>query len=75
MKKGIDSLWDSFMHLADKTNFFDNLVISLFFLNYDELALELMEIYGTTDAFPWLEKAKSRELFRLPELAGYACKI
>tara|TARA_B100000700_G_scaffold44174_1_gene45761 strand:+ start:3700 stop:5022 length:1323 start_codon:yes stop_codon:yes gene_type:complete len=75
MKKGIDSLWDSFMHLADKTNFFDNLVISLFFLSYDELALELMEIYGTTNAFPWLEKAKSRELFRLPELAGYACKI
>ncbi|MDF4599286.1 hypothetical protein ACEWAV_17100 [Vibrio parahaemolyticus] len=72
---GIDNLWDSFMHLADKTNFFDNLVMSLFFLNYDDLALELMEMYGTTDAFPWLEKAKSRDLFRLPELSGYSCKI
>ncbi len=75
LKGGIDSLWESFMHLADKTNFFDNLVMSLFFLNYDDLALELMDIYGTTNAFPWLEKAKSRELFRLPAIAGYTCKI
>ena len=75
IKNGVDGIWDSFMHLADKTNFFDNLVMSLFFLNYDDLAEELMEIYGTTNAFLWLEKARNRELFSLHELAGYACKI
>lgn len=72
IRSGVGGVWDSFMHLADKTNFFDHLVISLYFLNYSDLAEELMQIYGTTMAFPWLEKARSRELYRLPDLAGYA---
>lgn len=72
IEDGIGAVWDSLMHLADKTNFFDNLVISLYFLNYSDLAEELMQIYGTAKAFPWIEKARSRELYRLPNIAGYA---
>ncbi|HIF9079419.1 TPA: hypothetical protein ACX6NP_000260 [Photobacterium damselae] len=64
-------IWSSFMHMADKTNFFDNLVMSLFFLHYGDLAEELIDIYGVSDAFNWLDKARTRELFSLPELAGY----
>ena len=71
LKDNIDGAWDNIMHLADKTNFFDNLVMSLFFLHHDELAEELIEIYGVSDAFSWLDKARTRELFALPELAGY----
>lgn len=70
-RDGIDGIRESFMHLADKANFFDNLVMSLFFLHYDELAEELMDIYNVSDAFTWLDKARSRELFDLPELAEY----
>jgi hypothetical protein len=66
-----NSVWSSIMHIADKTIFFDNLMMSLFFLHYDDLAEELIEIYGVSDAFNWLEKARTRELFSLPELAGY----
>lgn len=71
LKNGIDGAWDSVMHLADKTNFFDNLVMSLFFLHHDDLAEELIDIYGVSDAFNWLDKARTRELFSLPDLAGY----
>ncbi|GEK13025.1 hypothetical protein [Aliivibrio fischeri] len=66
-----ECVWSSFMHMADKTNFFDNLVMSLFFLHYDDLAEELIDIYGVSDAFNWLDKARTRELFSLPGLAGY----
>lgn len=65
------SVRTSFMHIAKKANFFDNLVISLFFLHYDDLAEELIEIYDVSHAFNWLDKARTRELFTLPELAGY----
>ncbi|MEZ9199134.1 hypothetical protein [Shewanella sp. 10N.286.54.B9] len=71
MKDGVDGAQESFMRLADKANFFDQLVMSLYFLHYNELAEELIDIYGVSDAFPWLDKARSRELFALPELAGY----
>jgi hypothetical protein len=67
IKDGVGGVWDSFMHIADKTNFFENLVMSLFFLNYDALAEELIDIYGVSDAFSWLDKARSRELFMLTE--------
>ncbi|MPY01322.1 hypothetical protein [Salinivibrio sp. VYel4] len=71
LKDGIDGAWDSIMHLADKTNFFENLVMSLFFLHHDDLAEELIEIYDASNTFSWLDKARTRELFSLPEIAGY----
>ncbi|HHC7310620.1 TPA: hypothetical protein ACN30N_003509 [Vibrio campbellii] len=64
-------VWENFMHIADKTNYFDNLVMSLFALLYDELAEFLVEAYGVTEAFEWLDRARSREMFCLPEIAGY----
>ncbi|CCN85927.1 hypothetical protein VIBNISFn27_p10074 [Vibrio nigripulchritudo SFn27] len=64
-------IWESFMHIADKTNYFDNLVMSLFALHYDELAEFLVEAYGVINAFTWLDRARSREMFCLPEVAGY----
>lgn len=70
-REGIDGIKESFMHLADKANFFDNLVISLYFLHYGEIAEELIKIYGVHEAFHWLDKAKSRSMFGLPEFAGY----
>ncbi|EPF2508064.1 hypothetical protein ACUBH7_003407 [Vibrio fluvialis] len=64
-------IWENFMHIADKANYFDNLVMSLFALYYDELAEFLIEAYGVTNAFIWLDRARSREMFCLPEVAGY----
>ncbi|CCN63532.1 conserved hypothetical protein [Vibrio nigripulchritudo POn4] len=64
-------IWENFMHIADKTNYFDHLVMSLFALLYDELAEFLVEVYGVTSAFTWLDRARSREMFCLPEVAGY----
>ncbi len=69
--EGIDGLKQSFMHLVEKANFFDNLVVSLFFLDYGDLAEELVDIYGVSEAFDWLDKVRSREIFMLPKLAGY----
>ncbi|MGQ7273980.1 hypothetical protein [Marinobacter sp. V034] len=70
-REGIEGIKESFMHLVDKENFFDNLVLSLCFLHYGELAKELIEIYGVYERFNWLDKARSRSIFALPELAGY----
>lgn len=61
----------SFFHLYDKANLVDNFVISLLFLNHQEIADKLITRYGLDNAFSWLEEARSRELFMLPDICGY----
>ncbi|MCS0296019.1 hypothetical protein NDJ68_22030, partial [Vibrio alginolyticus] len=61
----------SFFHLYDKANLVDNFVMSLLFLNHQEIADKLITRYGLDNAFSWLEEARSRELFMLPDICGY----
>lgn len=68
---GVSARNESFMHLIDKTNFFSNLIISLYFLHHGTFADELIGHYEVTDSFHFLGRAKSRELFKLPDFAGY----
>lgn len=62
---------NSFFHLYDKTNLIDNFIISLFFLKHHEIANRLISRYELHNAFSWLEEARSRELFILPDICGY----
>ncbi|MGL5031781.1 MAG: hypothetical protein ACRC5V_10615 [Aeromonas sp.] len=45
--EGGSGMWDSLMHIANKTDFFSNLLTSLSSLHHDHLAKELSEIYSS----------------------------
>lgn len=66
-----DEFKKSFMHLFRKSNFIDNIIESLYFLKHNELADEIISQYGLSESFPWLEEAKSRDKFKLPDMCGY----
>lgn len=61
-----------FFHLLMKTGAMHNIVKSLYFLNHTELAENLVRTHDLASKFPWLEKARSRELFKKPIYCGYA---
>ena len=61
----------SFMHLFNKTNAIENVLISLYFLNKNSFADQMVERYSLNKSFTWLEKARSRELFKKENYCGY----
>lgn len=70
-QRSTDDVESSFNHLIEKVNAMDNIIMSLFFLNYDDLADQIIEKYQVHDSFEWLEKARNKELFKFPEWCGY----
>lgn len=61
----------SFMHLFNKTNAVENVLISLYFLRKNSFADQIVERYSLDESFAWLEKARSRELFQKENYCGY----
>lgn len=61
----------SFMHIFNKTNAIDNILIALYALGYVELAEEVLNRYGAGFSFHWLEDARSGKLFEYPDYAKY----
>jgi hypothetical protein len=70
-EKRPDDYMDAVIHLLNKTNAFDNILTSLYFLGYAEFAENIIERYGLDGCFDWLDRARNRELFLKPELWGY----
>ncbi|WP_207867407.1 hypothetical protein [Pseudomonas sp. 58(2021)] len=65
------NLKDDFMHIFNKSNAIDNILISLFSLQHNVLAESIIGIYGLENAFKWLDDARSRRLFAYPDYADY----
>ena len=53
----------SILHILNKTNAFDNILISLYFLGYSAEAENIIMKYDLNGCFEWLENAKNRSLF------------
>jgi len=70
-QKNVSEFRKSFIHLLDKSNFLDNSLTSLYFLQHNELADQIVEKFQVERAFPWLERAKDRTLFSLPIYTQY----
>lgn len=62
---------NSFMHLFSKSNFVENIIESLYFLKHTELADQIISRYELSESFSWIEGAKSRDKFKLPDICGY----
>ncbi|MBL4831891.1 MAG: hypothetical protein JKY55_18675 [Aliivibrio sp.] len=61
----------NFMHILCKRNFMENLLKSLYFLHFNELADSIVSKYNLTDGYEFIPYARSRELFELPSFSGY----
>jgi hypothetical protein len=61
----------TFINRFDKSNLLENILMSLFFLNYSSIAERIIERYEVSNSFSWIEAAKSRSLFEKPSYCGY----
>lgn len=61
----------TFIDRFDKLNLLENILKSLFFLNYSSVADLIIERYEVSNSFLWIEAAKSRSLFEKPSYCGY----
>ncbi|MFX4357698.1 hypothetical protein [Acinetobacter baumannii] len=69
--KSEESLMDAFDHIFSKSNFLENIVKSLFFLNQLELAEKIVEKNNLDLYFKFLPDVRSRVIFKKSELLGY----
>lgn len=69
--KSEESLMDAFNHIFSKSNFLENIVKSLFFLNQLELAEKIVEKNNLDSYFKFLPDVRSRVIFKKSELLGY----
>jgi len=70
-EKDPDRYRQSLNHILNKTNAFENILMSLYFLGYGELSDQILKRYNVKGCFDWLEKAKNRSLFSKPDFCGY----
>jgi len=61
----------NFMHVFRKRNFIQNILMSLYFLHFYDLADSMVSKYNLTDIYRFIPHARSRELFALPSIGGY----
>lgn len=66
-----NSLLDSFDHVFSKTNFLEEIIKSLYFLNQIDLAEEIIKATNLEPYFDFIPKARNRELFYRWDLLGY----
>jgi hypothetical protein len=67
-KKEISS---NFLHIFSKCNFIDNLLSSLYFLNFIDLAEEIVTLYNLEDVIEALDKLRTRSAFAKSDICGY----
>jgi hypothetical protein len=71
LEKRPDDYKQDVIHLLNKSNAFDNILLSLYFLGCAEFAENIIERYGLDGCFDWLDRARNRELFLKPEIWSY----
>jgi hypothetical protein len=67
-KKEITS---NFLHIFSKCNFIDNLLSSLYFLNFIDFAEEIVKLYDLEDVIISLDKLRTRSSFAKSDICGY----
>jgi hypothetical protein len=67
-KKEISS---NFLHIFSKCNFIDNLLSSLYFLNFIDLAEKIVQLYDLENVIEALDKLRTRAAFVKSDICGY----
>ncbi|ALS34942.1 hypothetical protein PTRA_b0465 [Pseudoalteromonas translucida KMM 520] len=67
-KKEITS---NFLHIFSKCNFIDNLLSSLYFLNFIDFAEEIVKLYDLEGVIVSLDKFRTRAAFAKSDICGY----
>lgn len=62
---GQDDVYDSLMHIFDKSNFLENILFSLYFIDYRDLADRFVQKYNAKKRCSYLEKARGKDVFKL----------
>lgn len=65
------NLIDSFDHVFSKSNFLEEIVKSLYFLQQIDLAEKIVEMHDLEPYFKFIPQARDRSLFNKPEILGY----
>ncbi|MEJ2046362.1 MAG: hypothetical protein P8X74_22605 [Reinekea sp.] len=60
-----------FLHIFSKCNLIDNLLKSLYFLNFIDLAERIVDIYKLEGVIKSLDELRSRQAFSKPDICGY----
>jgi len=68
------SIRQDYFHIFEKSNAVYNILQSLYFLRQQEIADQLVATYELDSKFSWLDKARTRSLFRKPDYCGYVIK-
>ncbi|MFT6905955.1 MAG: hypothetical protein ACJAS1_002618 [Oleiphilaceae bacterium] len=61
----------NFLHIFSKCNLIDNILQSLYFLNFINLAEKIVELYELEGVFEFLTDVRSRECFVKSDICGY----
>lgn len=61
----------NFLHIFSKCNLIDNLLKSLYFLNFIDLAERIVDIYELEGVLKSLDELRSRQAFSKPCICGY----
>ena len=61
----------NFLHIFSKCNFIDNLLKSLYFLNFIDLAEKIVQLYDLEDVIACLGKLRNRTAFIKADICGY----
>lgn len=66
-----ENLKNEFMHIFNKSNALDNILISLYALGHTSLAETIIHDHDLEYSFRWLNDARSGHLFSYPDYADY----
>lgn len=61
----------NFLHIFSKCNLIDNLLESLYFLNFIDFAEKIVELYGLEGVLESLDELRSRKAFSKSDICGY----
>lgn len=61
----------NFLHVFSKCNLIDNLLESLYFLSFIDLAERIVDIYELDGVLKSLDELRSRQVFSKPDICGY----
>lgn len=61
----------NFLHIFSKCNFIDNLLSTLYFLNFIDLAEKIVQLYDLENVIEYLGKLRNRSAFIKADICGY----
>jgi hypothetical protein len=71
IENNINEKKKNFLHVFNKGNFLDNVLMSLYFLHFHDLAERIVDRYELNDVLEFLEDARTRATFDKLNNYGY----